>query len=326
METRAIDSPFLRSGTNIRGMMIGMMLMLSLIAGHFAWRYDHAFAWRYVFYLVLGGGLDALYTLLKDGRVAWPRSSVYVTTALLVMSVPAHMSWWQIAPGLLVAIWFGKRMVDPRAMRVNPMLLGRLFMMVVFSNAIQAWLPPGAEIDSLSSATPLGFYAAEGETYAPLRILIGNISGDWEGIYTHLPGSPGEVFPLLSLVFGVILYGFGILDWRPGVMYIAGMAVACPLLGLPVGFHLVAGSTFFTAVFIVSDPRSMPGSKAGRLIAGLLAGVLNALIRWHGYLPEGVVPAVLAVNLLSPTLDRLAFRVRGQALHRRQRAARTSRA
>ena len=62
-----------------------------------------------------------------------------------------------------------------------------------------------------------------------------------------------------------------------------------------------------TAVYIVSDPRSMPGSKLGRLVAGLLAGILNAFIRWHGYLPEGIVPAVLAVNLLSPTLDRIAF-------------------
>jgi Na+-translocating ferredoxin:NAD+ oxidoreductase RnfD subunit len=55
----------------------------------------------------------------------------------------------------------------------------------------------------------------------------------------------------------------------------------------------------------------MPGSKAGRLLAGLLAGMINAVLRWHGYLPEGVVPAVLAVNLLAPTLDRMAFVMRG---------------
>jgi Na+-translocating ferredoxin:NAD+ oxidoreductase RnfD subunit len=58
----------------------------------------------------------------------------------------------------------------------------------------------------------------------------------------------------------------------------------------------------------------MPGSKFGRLAAGLLAGILNAFIRKHGFFPEGIVPAVLTVNLLSPTLDRLVFYARGTAL------------
>jgi electron transport complex protein RnfD len=99
-------------------------------------------------------------------------------------------------------------------------------------------------------------------------------------------------------------------------MFVLGFAGTCLLLDMPLVHHLSAGSVFFTAVYIVSDPRSMPGSKSGRLSAGLLAGVLNGVIRWHGYLPEGVVPAVLAVNLLSPTLDRLAFAARGRWLSR----------
>lgn len=319
METNVrVSAPFLRRGCNTRGMMCGLMVMLSLLAAHFAFRYDSAFAWRYPLHLLLGAFFDMVYTLLRDGRVKLPRSSVFVTTALLVLSVPAHMPWWQISLGTFIAIWFGKRIVDSRALRVNPMLLGRLFMMIVFANSIQEWLAPGVEIDALSSATPLGFYYAEDEVYSPVKLLFGNVSGDWEGIYEIIPGSPGEVFPLLSLVFGIVLFAFGVLDWRPGVAYILGMAVTCPFLGMPALFHVIAGSTFFTAVFIISDPRSMPSTKSGRLLAGFIAGGLNAVIRWHGYLPEGVVPAVIAVNLLSPTLDRLAFWVRGAYLLRQQ--------
>lgn len=59
---------------------------------------------------------------------------------------------------------------------------------------------------------------------------------------------------------------------------------------------LVAGSLIFTAVYIVTDPRSMPGSRFGRLAGGLIAGILNAPVRNHGYYPEGVVIAVLVVN------------------------------
>jgi Na+-translocating ferredoxin:NAD+ oxidoreductase subunit D len=310
-------APFLRRGPHTRNMMIGMMACLGITAAHFAFRYDAGFAIRFPLYLALAALMDSLYTWLRDGRLAWPRASTPVTAALLVLSVPAHMPWWQIGTGLLVAILFGKRMVDPGALRVNPMLLGRLFMMLLFSDSIQVWLAPGTEIDALSSATPLGLQAAEGVAYSPLRLWLGDIGGDWESVYAILPGSPGDVMPLLSLLCGAALYLLGMLDWRSGVMFVAGFAVACLALGMPLDFHLAAGSVWFTAVYIVSDPRSMPGSRFGRLAAGLIAGVLNAAIRNRGYYPEGVVPAVLAVNLLSPMLDRIAFRVRGSVLRRR---------
>lgn len=310
----SIVSPFLRCGTDTRGMMGGMMACLTLTAAHFALRYDPGFALRYLLYLAMGGALDLVYSLLKDGHLASPRASTFVTTALLLLSVPAHMPWWQIGTGLLVAVWFGKRMVDARALRLNPMLLGRLFMMIVFADSIQKWLPPGARIDALSSATPLGLFAAERVAYSPLRLLLGDIRGDWESLYAILPGSPGDVLPLLSLACGAFLYLRGIADWRPGVLFLAGFALTCSLLKMPVVFHLAAGSTLFTAVYIVSDPRTLPGSKFGRLAAGLLAGIFNAAIRRHGFFPEGVVLAVLAVNLLSPTLDRIAFTARGVAL------------
>lgn len=309
-------SPFLRCGPNTRGMMFGMLACLTVIAAHFAFRYDMQFALRYPLYLALAALIDVVYVFLKEGRLVCPRSSTLVTAALLVLSVPARMSWWHIGAGLLVAVWFGKRMVDPKALRVNPMLLGRLFMMIVFTDSIQVWLAPGAKIDALTSATPLGLLAAEGVAYSPARLWLGDIHGDWETVYAILPGAPGEVMPLLALLCGCVLYLYGIVDWRAGTMFVVSFATTCLLLKMPAGFHLSAGSILFTAVFIVSDPRSMPGSKFGRLAAGLLAGCMNAAIRKRGFYPEGVVLAVLTVNLLSPTLDRLAFTVRGLLLKR----------
>jgi Na+-translocating ferredoxin:NAD+ oxidoreductase RnfD subunit len=229
------------------------------------------------------------------------------------------MAWPQILAGLVVAIVFAKHMVDRTALRLNPMLVGRLFLMLAFADAIQEWLPPGAEIDALSSATPLGLMQAEGVAYSRAALVAGRIAGDWEGIYAIVPGSPGDVLPWLTLLCGVGLYAAGILDWRPGVTFVLGFAATCPLLGMPVLFHLLAGSIAFTAVYIVTDPRSLPGSGFGRLAAGFLAGVLNAVVRRQGYYPEGIVVAVLAVNLLGPSLDRLAFHARGWRLRRAAR-------
>ncbi|NCC50968.1 MAG: hypothetical protein EOM20_07090 [Spartobacteria bacterium] len=318
-ERRTLVAPFLRKGTDTNGMMLGMLGCLTLTAAHFAWRYDTGFFLRYLSLSAASLLIEVVYVILRDGRLHWPRASTAVTAALLVLSVPARMSWIQIFYGILVAVLFAKCMTDRNALRLNPMLVGRLFMMLLFTQGIQEWLNPSVEIDAFSSATPLGLYLAEDTVYNPLSILAGSIRGDWEGVYALVPGAPGEVMPLLALVFGFILYFTGIIDWRPGIAFILGFGLTCPILGMPLFFHLTAGSIMFTAVYIVTDPRSMPGSKAGRLIAGFLAGVINAVVRNHGYYPEGIVIAVLAVNLLSPTLDRLAFYFRGVLLQRATR-------
>lgn len=316
-----VNSPYLRSGSRTRGMMLGMLFFLTLTAAHYSFRYDHAFFLRYGAYLAIGWSIELLYRLLKDGQLRLPRASTAVTTALLVLSVPSHMPWIQTGIGILVAVLFGKLMVDKNALRLNPMLLGRLFMMIVFANSIQEWVNPDVEIDALTAATPLGLYASEGAQWPALDIFLGNLNGTWEGFVAVIPGSPGEVMPLLSIIAGILLFFFGVLDWRPGTAYLAGFAFTCFFLDMPVLFHLLAGSSIFTAVYIVTDMRSMPGSKFGRLAGGLIAGILNAFIRDYGYYPEGVVLAVLAVNLLSPTLDRVAFHGRSWVLkHNIQRA------
>ena len=195
-----VISPFLRNGKTTRGMMTGMILCPSIIAAHFTLRYDPQFALRYILYLGFGACLDVFYAFLNSGRPSRPSISTMVTTALLVLSIPARMPWWQTMTGITVAIIFGKKMVDRNALRVNPMLLGRLFMMIVFADSIQTWLAPGIHIDALSSATPLGLQASEGVAYPPLKIWLGDIHGNWESVYAILPGSPGEVLPPLSLM------------------------------------------------------------------------------------------------------------------------------
>jgi len=310
-------SPFLRRGPDIGRMMAGVLVGLCLTVAHYAARYDAGFALRWLACVAFGLGLEVVYILLKDGAWRRPHASTAVTSGLLALSVPAVMPLWQGGVGILVAVLFGKCLVDRRALRVNPMLLGRLAMMLLFADSIQRWWMGRPPADALTTATPLGFFKAEGEILSLGALLLGNVSGGWQGIYGFVPGSPGDLFPLLTLACGLVLYGCGVLDWRSGVTYALGMAAGCWALDLPVGFHLLAGSTAFTMVYIVSDPRSMPGSRAGRLLAGLLAGGLNAVIRWHGYYPEGVAVAVLVTNLLSPTLDRLAFCGRSWVIHRR---------
>jgi hypothetical protein len=47
--------------------------------------------------------------------------------------------------------------------------------------------------------------------------------------------------------------------------------------------------------------------------------VINALVRSYTFYSEGIVFSFLALNLLSPALDRVAFALRGRRLVARQR-------
>ena len=309
---KKLKGPFLRAGMDVRGMMFSVLACLTLTAAHFSVRYDGWYFLRFVAVVGAGWGIEWVYGLLRDGRSVWPRVSTGVTAALLVLSVPARMPLPHVFCGLLAAVLFGKCMADRQALRVNPMVLGRLFLMIVFAGSIQEWLAPGREISAITSATPLGLNKAEGVQYGAFDLAFGRIQGDWEGIYTMLPGAPGEVMPLLALLLGALLYGAGVLDWRPGTAFLGAFALVCALLKMPVVFHVLSGSVIFTAVYVITDPRTTPGSRAGRWMAGALAGAVTAAVRCHGYYPEGVVFGVLAANLMAPTLDRLAFYVRGR--------------
>jgi Na+-translocating ferredoxin:NAD+ oxidoreductase subunit D len=316
MAQETINSPFLKKGPDTERMMLWMLACLTITALHFSVRYYPAYFMRFAICLLIGAAVEAAYVLLKDQCIRRPRTSTLVTSALLTLSLPAILPWPALISGVLVAVLFGKLIPDRNSIRLNPMLLGRLFVMIVFADLSQRWLIPGTPTDAISSATPLGLYAAEKEIYSLTDIMLGKITGDWEGVYAVIPGSPGEVLPILPVIFGVMMYLAGVLDWRPGIMYLLGMLGGCAALGLPLEFNMISGSTFFTAAYIITDPRTTPSSKSGRIIAGLVAGIFNAAIRAHGFYPEGVVFAVRAVNLLAPSIDKACFAARAIQLRR----------
>jgi electron transport complex protein RnfD len=68
-------------------------------------------------------------------------------------------------------------------------------------------------------------------------------------------------------------------------------------------FHLFAGATMLGAFFIATDPVTAATTVKGRLIYGMMIGVLVYIIRvWGGY-PDAVAFSVLLANLAAPALD-----------------------
>ena len=68
--------------------------------------------------------------------------------------------------------------------------------------------------------------------------------------------------------------------------------------------HLLVGGFAFGIVFMATDPVSAAQTIKGKWIYGLLIGLFCILIRvFNPAYPEGVMLAILLMNVFAPTID-----------------------
>lgn len=77
-----------------------------------------------------------------------------------------------------------------------------------------------------------------------------------------------------------------------------------PFLDMPAHYHLLMGGFAFGAVYMATDPVSAAQTERGKIIYGLLIGVLTVLIRVSNpAYPEGMMMAILLMNVFAPLVD-----------------------
>lgn len=175
--------------------------------------------------------------------------------------------------------------------------------------------------------TPLNQQAAEHAQHVADSLNNGHLVSDalanaWhEGLYDFsnmffglIPGSIGETSTLMCLVGGLILVATGVGSWKIMVSVFAGAYLSALGFGLVAGnneylmmpphYHLVIGGLAFGAVFMATDPVTATQTERGKWIYGLLIGFLTILIRaFNPAYPEGVMLAILLMNVFAPLID-----------------------
>ena len=79
-------------------------------------------------------------------------------------------------------------------------------------------------------------------------------------------------------------------------------------------FHLFTGYTLLGAFFLATEDSSSPVNFIPMLLYGVGGGVLTVLIRSIGRFPDGVVFAILIMNLLNPLLDKIRPKAIGKVI------------
>jgi electron transport complex protein RnfD len=252
---------------------------------------------------------------------AWRDGSAMITGLLLGLCLPAGLPMWMPFLGAAFGIGFGKLIFGGLGQNVfNPALLGRAFLQAAFPVAITTWpaiegvkwwslrganfaLPlmgGGKAVDVVTTATPLGLMKFEHTTTSVGALAFGNV-----------PGSLGETSALVILLCGAYLASRNYLNWRIPVSILLTVAAFSGLLHLinakypPAGFMVFSGGLMLGAVYMATDMVTSPVTTLGAWLFGLGVGLLVVLIRIWGGLPEGVMYAILIMNALVPSLNRL---------------------
>lgn len=247
-------------------------------------------------------------------------ASAILTGLLLGLTLPPGLPMWMAFLGGLVAICLGKVIWGGLGHNLfNPALLGRAFLLATFPIPMTTWAPlresgdflhihatnlawpfMQAEIDAVTSATPLGLMKFDQEVTPLTNLMFGNTTG-----------SLGETSGLLLLLGGIYLWLRRDLDWRIPVSIILTVGVFSGGLGLvdPVRFpsplfSVFSGGMLLGAIYMATDPVTSPVTPRGTWIFGIGVGVLVVLIRVFGGLPEGMMYSILLMNAATPLIDR----------------------
>ncbi len=233
----------------------------------------------------------------------------YLVTGLLIpMIMPIDIPLWMVAFSVAFAVIIGKEAFGGTGMNIlNPALTARAFAFFAYPTYMsgnQVWVSEASNVDAVSGETILGMLAAGNSNlpYEPTQMFMGSI-----------PGSIAETSTLMVIIGAAILIYTGVGSWRIMIGSVIGAAVTGILFNLwganeLMSFnwfnHLLVGGFAFGIVFMATDPVSAAQTIKGKWIYGILIGLFCILIRvFNPAYPEGVMLAILLMNVFAPTID-----------------------
>jgi electron transport complex protein RnfD len=216
------------------------------------------------------------------------------------LTVPDSTPWYAIVMSGVLGIFLGKLIFGGLGQNVfNPAALARVLLVVNFTVA-------SYEIDTVAGVTALGeisnnlFSSGVLENFSLIDLFTG----------IGIPGSIGEVSFFLILLGGIYLAVRTSFEVRIPLVYVGTVFVLASAVAIYKGlgiwypmFHILSGGLIFGAIFMATDPVTSPITKPGRVYFAFALGVVTFFIRIFGSLPEGVVFAILIMNMFVSSFD-----------------------
>jgi len=310
----AKERPYLRNNLSLRTLLTVVIMAATPAAVASIYFYGWRAAVLILIACASGGAVEATFCRFRKEQMT---GGFLVTGLLLTLSLPPTIPLWMVAVGSIVGLVLGKEIFGGLGKNVfNPALVGRVFLAVTFPLAMSPqWVVPARgmwggfakyTIDSVTSATPLAVFKYTGNVVFYRELFLGVV-----------PGCLGETSKVLIIAGGIFLIFAKVSDWRVPVSYLGTVAffswvgsLLQPSLFASPLFQLLSGGLLFGALFMAADPVTSPVTSEGKWIYGIGLGILTTVIRVFSVFVEGVMFAILLMNLFAPALDELVITLR----------------
>lgn len=260
----------------------------------------------------VGLGIEFAFCQVKGHPV---NEGFLVTGMLIPLVLPPTIPLWMVAVATAFAVIIGKEVFGGTGMNLlNPALTARVFLFFAYPGYMSGeflasgdavWFEGTRQlmVDGYSGATSLSIMAAGGTLeHSVMDMFLG-----------FEKGSIGETSVLACLIGAAILIVSGVGSWKIMASVFAGGLImggifnlvgGTPFLDMPAYYHLLMGGFAFGAVYMATDPVSAAQTERGKIIYGLLIGIITVLIRVSNpAYPEGMMMAILLMNVFAPLVD-----------------------
>ena len=221
--------------------------------------------------------------------------SAVVTGLLLGMNMPHTIPLWIVMLGSIFAIIVVKQLFGGLGQNfMNPALAARCFLLISFAGRMTSFT-----YDGVTGATPLALLKS-GESVNVLSMFLGTTAG-----------VIGETSTVAILVGALYLIIRKVITPLIPMVYLAVFSVFILLFGghgfdmTYLAAELCGGGLMLGAFFMATDYVTSPVNTVGRIVYGIILGILTGLFRIFGNSAEGVSYAIIFSNILVPLIEKL---------------------
>lgn len=237
---------------------------------------------------------EYLYQRLMKLPITITDGSAIVTGLLLALSLSSSLPLWMVALGSVFAIIVVKQLFGGLGQNfMNPALGARCFLLISFAGKMNSFVG----IDAVSGATPLALLR-DNQHVDLLNLFIGTTSG-----------TIGETSVIALLIGAAYLLYKKVISPKIPLAILISFSLIIIIGGNPTFSYLLkqicSGGLIIGVFFMATDYVTCPITPNGRLIYGLMIGILAAIFRLYGSTPEGMSFAIIISNLLVPLIEKV---------------------
>ena len=243
---------------------------------------------------------ELLFGWLWKKKITISDMSAVVTGLLLALNLPVSIPLWMAALGGVFAILVVKMLFGGLGQNfMNPALAARCFLLIAYTGPMTKFV-----YDGVAGATPLAVLKPGGEAEGAVKLF--------DMFIGRTGGVIGETSVLFLLIGAVYLLVRKVISIRIPAAYILTFAVLIFLFApghqfdvLYTAEQICGGGLILGAFFMATDYVTSPITPNGKIVFGVILGLLTFIFRMFGGSAEGVSYAIIFSNLLVPLIEKV---------------------